>query len=86
MSGQIVNAFISRASLLAASPAFNASGVTWDEAANDAAKVLDVIGGVSGMDMNGATWYCDPTMENLEAGNCPPEVIWRTEKGESRDR
>ncbi len=86
MSGQIVNAFISRASLLAASPAFNASQVTWEQAANDAAKVLDVIGGVAGMDVNGATWYCDPDMENLEAGNCPPEVIWRTEKGESRDR
>lgn len=86
MDGQIVRAFVSRASLLAASPAFNASGIQWEKAANDAADVLDFIGGVSGMDMAGTTWYCDPNMEKLEAGDCPPEVIWRTEKGESRDR
>ncbi|MDE6521481.1 MAG: RagB/SusD family nutrient uptake outer membrane protein [Muribaculaceae bacterium] len=86
MSGQIVKSFISRASLLAASPAFEASGVTWEQAANDAARVLSSIGGVAGMDANGLTWYCDPTMETLQDGDCPSEVIWRTEKSESKDR
>ncbi|MDE5585333.1 MAG: RagB/SusD family nutrient uptake outer membrane protein [Muribaculaceae bacterium] len=86
ISGQIIKAFISRASILAASPAFEASGITWQQAADDAARVLSAIGGVAGMDMNGATWYCDPTMETLQDGDCPPEVIWRGEKGESKDR
>ncbi len=87
VTGQIIDAYISRASLLAASPAFEASGITWEQAANDAAKVLKYINGVAGLDLSGSTWYCDPTMENLTNGDCPPEVIWRTEKGEkSHDR
>ncbi|MDE6337666.1 MAG: RagB/SusD family nutrient uptake outer membrane protein [Muribaculaceae bacterium] len=86
ISGQIVQAFISRASLLAASPAFEKSGVTWETAANAAAGVLKAINGISGMAEDGGTWYCDATMDALQDGDCPPEVIWRTEKGESHDR
>lgn len=86
MSGAIVGAFKSKAALLAASPAFEQSGVTWEEAANAAAAVLKNINGIAGMDLGGSVWYCDPAMENLQDGDCPPEVIWRTEKGESNDR
>lgn len=87
LSGRIIEAFISRASLLAASPAFaEGSGVKWADAADAAAVVLDRIGGIAGMDMLGGTWYCDPTMKDLGAAQCPAEVMWRSEKGNNHDR
>lgn len=86
MCGQIVKAYISRAALMAASPAFAQSGITWQQAADAAANVLKPIGGIAGLDPKGLTWYNDPDMENLTAGLCPPEVIWRTSKGKSNDR
>ena len=85
MSGQIVKAFKSRAALMAASPAFAQSGVTWQEAADAAADVLKGINGIAGLDPDGLTWYADPNMKDLNAGLCPKEVIWRTSKGESND-
>lgn len=83
MCGQIVRAYMSRAALMAASPAFAQSQVSWQEAADAAADVLRPIGGISGLDADGLTWYADPNMEELTAGNCPKEVIWRTSKGKS---
>ncbi len=85
MCGQIVKAFKSRASLMAASPAFAQSGVTWQEAADAAADLLKGINGIAGLDPKGLTWYADPDMKNLNDGACPPEVIWRTSKGEGND-
>ncbi|MCI1685578.1 MAG: RagB/SusD family nutrient uptake outer membrane protein [Prevotella sp.] len=84
MDGAIVEAFRSKAALLAASPAFNAnSGVTWAEAANSAAIVLDRIGGVGGMDPKGWTWYANTTeIDGLKNGSCPAEVMWRGEKSQ----
>lgn len=81
MDGAIVEAFRSKASLLAASPAYNAdSNVNWEDAANDAATVLDRIGSVSGMDPNGFTWYANTTeIEGLANGENPKEILWRTE-------
>ena len=84
MDGAIVEAFRSKAALLGASPAFNAnSGVTWAEAANSAAIVLDRIGGVGGMDPKGWTWYANTTeIDGLKNGSCPAEVMWRGEKSQ----
>ena len=39
---------------------------------------------IDGIDMNGLEWYADPNMKNLSGGECPKEVLWRTEKSESR--
>ncbi len=86
MCGIIVKSFISRAALMAASPAFAQSGITWQQAADAAADVLKNVNGLAGLDQNGLTWYCDADMENLTAGRCPEEVIWRTPKGKSKDR
>lgn len=78
MSGRVAQAIGAQAALLAASPAFEGSGVTWDEAANQAAAVLNHIGGPSGLAAKGHVWYSDG-----EIGNSPektsnhPEVIWR---------
>lgn len=78
VSGRVLNAFRAKASLLAASPAFAESGVTWAEAVEENGKVLDIIGGIDGLDPTGNKWYDDPEIEQYEAGQCPPEVIWRS--------
>ncbi len=87
MSGRIAQAIGAQAALLAASPAFsNGSGVTWEMAANQAAAVLDYIGGPAGLPKNGHIWYSDS-----EVGNTPteivshPEVLWRSRYGENSD-
>lgn len=78
VSGRVLKAFQAKASLLAASPAYAASGVTWEEALEDNGKVLDIIGGINGLDPTGNRWYDDPAIEKYESGQCPPEVIWRS--------
>ena len=84
-SGRIARAILAQASLMAASPAFaSASGVTYEQAASYAKAVLDLNGGISGIDPKGLEWYADPDMKNLSGGECPKEVLWRTEKSESR--
>ena len=82
MSGRIVEAIKAQTALLAASPAYRGtdpqnpeSGVTSDEAARLCAKVLDRIGGISGMDATGNIWYkaqkFDPANPEIK------EIIWR---------
>ncbi len=85
MDGSIVEAFRSKAALLAASPAYNAaSGVTYQQAADYAATVLDRIGGVAGMDPTGWTWFGNTAeIEGLANGANPKEIMWRGEKGQS---
>ena len=84
-SGRIARAILAQATLMAASPAFSsASGVTYEQAAQYAKAVLDLNGGIGGIDENGLEWYADANMSKLEAAECPKEVLWRTEKSESR--
>ncbi len=85
MDASIVKAYRSKAALLAASPAFNAqSGTTWEQAANDAAQVLDANGGLADMDPTGVTWFSNTQeIESLANGANPKEVMWRGEKSES---
>ncbi len=78
MSGRVAAAIRAQASLLAASPAYEASGYTYAEAANYAATVIDQLGGMSGLPDNGYTFYCNTTeIANLSAGANPAEIIWR---------
>ena len=86
MSGRILKAIRAKAALLAASPAFNIQGVAtkWEEAANYAGEVLTLIGGVNGLDAQGALFY---TAANVNAININPaapaapndqkEMLWR---------
>ena len=86
VNATIVQAFRSKAALLAASPAFQASGAKYEDAANYTAEVLDKIGGVEGMDPTGWTWYANTKEINgLANGECPKEVLWRGEKSENND-
>ena len=74
MSGRIALA------LLAASPAFQSgSGMTWEQAADYAAEIIEKAngGGGCGLDADGLEWY---TLADKDygTGGSPAEVIWRS--------
>lgn len=87
ITGRIVEAVRAQAALLAASPAYSeGTTVEWADAARYAAVVLDHIGGVSGMDPNGGTWYTNTAEINaLASGANPKEIIWRSDRSNSAD-
>jgi len=82
MSGRIAEAVRAQAALLAASPAYSeGTEVSWTDAADHAATVLDRIGGIAGIDPNGGTWYANAAeIAALASGANPPEIIWRSDK------
>ena len=82
MVGRIVQAYRARTALLAASPAYNQGRTDlWEAAANAAGNVLDEIGGISGMDKQGWTWYNNTNeMNALANGANPKEILWRGAK------
>lgn len=83
MSGRDALAIKGRMALLAASPAFNPQGNVglWEDAANDAALLLDPIGGVSGLDPKGNEFYLKNQVNNtdLTSGDKKniSEILWR---------
>ncbi|WP_192085446.1 RagB/SusD family nutrient uptake outer membrane protein [Algoriphagus sp. Y33] len=88
VSGRIVRAVMSQAALLAASPAFNPTGdlEKWKKAAEDAAFILNTIGGVSGLAPNGVTWFKNISELNAIGGGInPAEILWRTSIGQSNN-
>ena len=85
INGRIVEGYLSRLTILGASPAFEKSGITWEEAANAAAKVITENGSLRELQVDGGVWYADAGIKDLEAGVCPPEVLWRDSKGTSND-
>lgn len=87
ITGRIVEAIRAQVALLAASPAYNSqSGVTWKDAADYAAVLLDNINGVNGLDADGNTWYCNTSeIDGLSAGNVPDEIIWRSNIDQKND-
>ena len=84
MSARIAKAVRAQAALLAASPAYEAgTDVTWEEAANMMAVVLNGLGSnpIAEIDPNGNKWYENSsTIENLPAGVNPKEMLWRGNK------
>lgn len=83
--GLILDCFLARLALMAASPAYEASGCTWEQAANLSAKVINYGGGVNALDPTGATWYCDPAIEKLSGHESPAEIIWRSTRSGNDD-
>ncbi len=78
VSGRIVSAYKSRLSLLAASPAFSeASAASWEDAAKDAAKVINDNGGLNGLSSDGVEYYAATISDNLKEGINPKEILWR---------
>lgn len=84
INGLILRAIKARTLLLAASPAFQdpaQNNVTWAQAADAAAEVVDYVGGPSGLPSTGLTYYDnDAEMSALQNGSNPPEIIWRSTK------
>ncbi|MDO4164744.1 MAG: RagB/SusD family nutrient uptake outer membrane protein [Bacteroides sp.] len=78
-SGRIAEAIRAQAALLAASPAYqDGTTTTWSDVADYAAVLLDHIGGPTGMDADGWTWYTNTSeIAALTSGECPDEIIWR---------
>jgi len=91
LTARIVKAIRSQVSLLAASTAFNqGTTVTWANAADDAAAVLDIngTGGISALATNGAKWYASSEkaeIDGLAQGVNPKEVLWRTNVANNND-
>lgn len=84
INGLILRAIKARTLLLAASPAFQdrlQNNVTWEQAADAAAEVVDYVGGPSGLPSKGLTYYDnDEEISALQNGSNPPEIIWRSTK------
>ncbi len=84
LTGRIVEAVKAQVSLLAASPAYSAgTNVSWENAANNAAVVLNRINGVSGLAANGGIWFRSTEIEGLASGMNRPEVLWRGDIAQS---
>lgn len=86
-SARIAKALRAKTALLAASPAFSEGNTTtWADAANYAAEVINLKGGISGLASNGLTWYANASeIAGLADGANPPEILWRNNYGENRD-
>lgn len=78
-NGLIARTYRARAALLAASPAFQDASnmVSWADAADAAAAVLNYNGGLSGLAADGVEYYSKDVVESLKDGINPKEIIWR---------
>ncbi len=87
MTARIAKAIRAKATLLAASPAYSSGNTTtWVDAANAAANVINLKGGLSGLASNGLKWYSDAAEINgLASGVNPPEILWRSDMGTNHD-
>ncbi|WP_344973925.1 RagB/SusD family nutrient uptake outer membrane protein [Compostibacter hankyongensis] len=83
ISGRHARALKARLALLAASPAFNEGNNVrlWEDAADYTAGLLDDIGGVGGLDPQGAGFYLKQQVDdaNLTSGDKKDigEILWR---------
>ncbi len=80
ISGRIVMAIRAKAALLAASPAFSEENTTkWEIAANYAAQVIDLYGGISKLDPQGGLFYTKGNVDaiNLARDKDQSEMLWR---------
>lgn len=80
IDGRIIAAFKAQVANFAASPAYASAGaMSWEKAAELAAKSLQNIGGVKGMDQNGWNWFDNHQLiDNLGVTDPnPAEVVWR---------
>lgn len=84
ISRRIIEGMRVKIALLAASPAFNASGNVslWEAAANNAGTVLARINGINGLDAQGGKFYLAANVNaiNLEQTPAPVdqrEMLWR---------
>lgn len=79
MSGRMAQTVKALTALLAASPAYSkGTEVSYADAADELAQVLNTIGGAAGIDPTGHKWFMDKTtLDALGSGECPLEILWR---------
>lgn len=80
IDGRMIAAFKAQVALFAASPAYASAGaMTWEQAAEYAAKSLNNVGGVAGVDPDGWRWYAN--VDFIDAFGFtdpdPLEICWR---------
>lgn len=82
-NGLIARAYRARTALLAASPAFQdgSNTVTWADAANAAAAVINYNGGIGGIAEDGVEYYSAAIADNIKGGVNPKEIVWRQNVG-----
>lgn len=90
MTGRIAKAIRAKAALLAASPAFNSVTSKWEVAANYAAEVINLGGGLSNLTRGDSNkdlqWYnTTGGIDALAAGANSPDILWRGNVGTSND-
>ncbi|QCR22373.1 RagB/SusD family nutrient uptake outer membrane protein [Pontibacter sp. SGAir0037] len=87
MTARIAKGIKAQAALLAASPAYNTGNTTtWADAARYAGEVLELNGGIGGIDPNGGSWYSNANqITGLASGANPPEILWRSDLSESNE-
>lgn len=88
LTARIAKAIRAKAALLAASPAYTSSDntATWADAANYAADVINLKGGLASLSSTGLTWYSNSSeIAGLAAGANPAEILWRNNYADNRD-
>ena len=86
IDGCMIAAFKAQVALFAASPAYASAGaMSWEKAAEYAALSLNNVGGLSGMDPQGWTWYCNKDVIDTYdfTKPDPAEICWRGNVSES---
>lgn len=87
MTGRIAKGIRVRAALLAASPAYNSGDQSkWADAANYAAELIDLRGGLTNLTNKDLVWYNSTGgIDALAAGANPSEILWRGNVGTNND-
>jgi len=91
MTARIAKGIRAKAALLAASPAFNPGSATkWETAANYAAEVINLGGGLANLTRSDANkdlqWYNSTGgIDALAAGANSPDILWRGNVATSND-
>ena len=79
MTARIAKGIRAKAALLAASPAYaDGTTTTMEDVARYASEVIDLNGGLGSLASNGWKWFAETNeINNLKAGENPPEILWR---------
>lgn len=86
IDGMMIKTIRAKMQFLAASPAYEASGVTNATAAKSLADVLKAtVGGISGIDPTGHTWFANfDEIDKLANIDNPKEIMWRAGMAKNR--
>lgn len=87
IDGMVIKTIKAKLDVMAASPAFAASGVSYATAAKSMADVLKAtVGGISGIDPKGHTWFSNfDEINALASDQNPAEIMWRAGTVENAD-